>query len=57
MLHAPPKKHKEKRASIRAAARALQISPGHLSRVLRGERDSKTLKRRYALFLKQEAAR
>ena len=52
MVHAPNKKSKSAKlpdltAGVRAAARALGCNHGHLSRVLRGERASKSLMRRY----------
>ena len=57
MMRAPHEKRKPA-LSQRAAARLLGCNHGHLSRVLRGERVSKSLSRRYAaLFHKTDKAK
>lgn len=60
MTSAPQQKRRRKKDGIvglNAAARALGISRGHLSRVLHGHRTSPRLARQYAAWLDSQPAR
>lgn len=60
MTSAPQQKRSRKKdgiAGLNAAARALGVSRGHLSRVLHGHRSSPRLVRLYAAWLDKQAAR
>jgi hypothetical protein len=47
MLRATLRKHKANRWTLSGAAVALGVTKGHLSRVLHGHRQSRSLMRRY----------
>jgi hypothetical protein len=55
MLPRQTSESENKRPTQRAAAKALGVSYWHLSRVLNGHRESKSLKRRYREFLDNAA--